>query len=152
MAENKGSPGLSKLARVISQRAENVAGKAERDLVLDFGSIKGDMSLLTNTFPIPIPRSDYHVCRLVGGLAYTISGGSHGGHEGGNGSHTHTVPPDPAPGRDCPCVRNHRMPEPAFQSLPGKTRYRWSPYTVHPPSGPAQRSGSVCGCSGSSCG
>lgn len=61
MAENKGSPGLSKLARVISQRAENVAGKAERDLVLDFGSIKGDMSLLTNTFPIPIPRSDYHV-------------------------------------------------------------------------------------------
>ncbi len=64
MAENKGSPGLSKLARVISQRAENVAGKAERDLVLDFGSIKGDMSLLTNTFPIPIPRSDYHVCRL----------------------------------------------------------------------------------------
>lgn len=81
MAENKGSPGLSKLARVISQRAENVAGKAERDLVLDFGSIKGDMSLLTNTFPIPIPRSDYHVCRLVGGLAYTISGGSHEGDE-----------------------------------------------------------------------
>ena len=57
MAENKGSPGLSKLARVISNRAEKVAGKAERDLVLDFGSIKGDMSLLTNTFPIPIPRS-----------------------------------------------------------------------------------------------
>ena len=97
MAENKGSPGLSKLARVISQRAENVAGKAERDLVLDFSSIKGDMSLLTNTFPIP--RSDYHVCRLVGGLAYTISGGSHGGHEGGNGSHTHTAkPPQIKPG------------------------------------------------------
>ena len=93
MAENKGSPGLSKLARVISNRAEDVAGKAERDLVLDFGSIKGD------TFPIPIPRSDYHVCRLVGGLAYTISGGSHGGHEGGNGSHTHTAkPPQIKPG------------------------------------------------------
>ena len=76
MAENKGSPGLSKLARVISNRAEKVAGKAERDLVLDFGSINKDMSLLTNTFPIPIPRSEYHVCRLVGGLAYTISGGS----------------------------------------------------------------------------
>lgn len=48
MAENKGSPGLSKLARVISNRAEKVAGKAERDLVLDFGSINKDMSLLTN--------------------------------------------------------------------------------------------------------
>ena len=91
MAENKGSPGLSKLARVISNRAEKVAGKAERDLVLDFGSINKDMSLLTNTFPIPIPHSEYHVCRLVGGLAYTVSGGFHGGHEGGNGSHTHTA-------------------------------------------------------------
>ena len=78
---------------MISNRAEKVAGKAERDLVLDFGSINKDMSLLTNTFPIPIPRSEYHVCRLVGGLAYTISGGSHGGHEGGNGSHTHTAKP-----------------------------------------------------------
>lgn len=56
MAENKGSPGMNKLARVISQRAERVAGKAERDLILDFGSIQKDMSLLTNTFPIPIPR------------------------------------------------------------------------------------------------
>lgn len=35
----------------------------------------------------------------VGGLAYTISGGSHGGHEGGNGSHTHTAkPPQIKPG------------------------------------------------------
>ena len=112
MAENKGSPGLSKLARVISNRAEKVAGKAERDLVLDFGSIKGDMSLLTNTFPIPIPRSEYHVCRLVGGLRYTISGGTHGGPGGGkgsarsfcllgggNGSHSHTAaPPQIKPG------------------------------------------------------
>ena len=99
MAENKGSPGLSKLARVISNRAEKVAGKAERDLMLDFGSINKDMSLLTNTFPIPIPHSEYHVCRLVGGLAYTVSGGFHGGHEGGNGSHTHTAkPPQIKPG------------------------------------------------------
>ena len=72
MAENKGSPGLSKLARVISQRAENVAGKAERDLVLDFGSIKGDMSLLTNTFPIPIPRSHH---RSSQGTAFWLPGG-----------------------------------------------------------------------------
>lgn len=67
--------------------------------VLDFGSINKDMSLLTNTFPIPIPHSEYHVCRLVGGLAYTVSGGFHGGHEGGNGSHTHTAkPPQIKPG------------------------------------------------------
>ena len=67
MAEGpSGSPGISKMARVISQRAAKVAEKAERDLVLDFGQIQGDMSLLTNTFPIPIPREDYHVCSLMG--------------------------------------------------------------------------------------
>lgn len=91
MAGANGNPGINKMCRVISQRAEKVAGKAERDLDIDFGQIQGDMSLLTNTFPIPIPRSEYHVCRLVDGLSFQISGGAHGGHEGGNGSHTHTV-------------------------------------------------------------
>lgn len=88
-----GSPGINKMCRVISSRAEKVAGKAERDLIMDFGQIQNDMSLLTNTFPIPIPRSDYHVCRLIGGLKYNISDGSHGGHENGNGSHAHTAEP-----------------------------------------------------------
>ena len=60
-----GSPGLNKLARTISKRAEQVAGKAPRDLVLDFGSIQDDMSLLTNTFPIPIPKKEYHVLRQL---------------------------------------------------------------------------------------
>lgn len=99
MAENKGSPGLSKFARVISKRAQDVAGKAERDLVLDFGSIQKDMSLLTNTFPLPIPRKEYHVCRHVGGLKYDISGGVHGGHTSGSGGHEHTAkPPQIKPG------------------------------------------------------
>lgn len=88
-----GSPGINKMCNAISKRAEQVAGKAERDLVLDFGQIQSDMSLLTNTFPIPIPRSDYHVCRLVGGLKYKIDGGTHSGHQGGTGSHTHTAEP-----------------------------------------------------------
>lgn len=99
MAAANGNPGINKMCRVISRRAEKVAGKAERDLVLDFGEIKKDYSLLTNTFPIPIPRGDYHVCRLVGGLKYKITGGTHGGHEGGNGSHSHTAePPKIKPG------------------------------------------------------
>jgi hypothetical protein len=91
MAGASGNPGINKLCRTISQRAQRVAEKAQRDLVLDFGQIQKDGSLLTNTFPIPIPRSDYHVCRSVGGLSFQISGGTHGGHEDGNGSHAHTV-------------------------------------------------------------
>jgi hypothetical protein len=31
----------------------------------DFGEIQGDMSLLTNKFPLPIPQRDYMVCRSV---------------------------------------------------------------------------------------
>lgn len=93
-----GSPGLNKLARTISERAEKVAGKAERDLVLDFGAIQKDMSLLTNTFPIPIPRKEYHVCRLVGGLKYTTGGGQHSQYSG-SGEHSHTLkPPQIKPG------------------------------------------------------
>jgi hypothetical protein len=30
---------------------------------------------------------------LVGGLSYQIKGGTHGGHTGGDGSHTHTAAP-----------------------------------------------------------
>ena len=90
MADNSGSPGMNKLARVISARAQQVAGKAPRDLDLDFGVIQKDYSLLTNTFPIPIPKKDYHVCRTVGGLSF--NGGTHGGHLSGDGSHKHMLP------------------------------------------------------------
>ena len=34
-------------------------------LVLDFGVIQEDYSLLTNTYPVPIPVEDYSICRSV---------------------------------------------------------------------------------------
>ncbi len=90
MADNNGSPGINKLARVISSRAQQVAGKAPRDLDIDFGTVQNDYSLLTDTFPRPIPRKDYHVCRTAGGLA--VEGGTHGGHVSGDGGHSHMLP------------------------------------------------------------
>ena len=82
---------------------------ANSSLILDFGEIQGDYSLLTNTYPNPIPKGDYLVCRQLtigptsGHVTYTIqagkpndgthnhgSSGTHGGHTGGDGSHTHT--------------------------------------------------------------
>lgn len=52
-------PGTNKLARVIAGRM-----KLECDfpLVLDFGGLEKDKSLVTNTFPIPIPAGSYAVC------------------------------------------------------------------------------------------
>ena len=65
--------GVSKLGKVLSQR---MAKQGESGLILDYGSIEGDYSLKTNTFPIPIPKGDYTVCRCAGGLSFENRWGS----------------------------------------------------------------------------
>lgn len=96
-----GHPGTSKLATVLSQRMKK---ENESPLLLDFGEIQANSSLMTNTFPVPIPKGDYSVCRHVGSLSFTISGGGHEGHEEQTqthhtGGHSHTVkPPSIKPG------------------------------------------------------
>lgn len=89
----EGNPGASRLASVLSHRMKR---ENESPLVLDFGEIQANCSLVTNTFPVPIPKGDYSVCRHVGSLSFTISEGGHAGHEGQTqtyhtGGHTHTV-------------------------------------------------------------
>lgn len=54
--------GYNMLARAIQARAQKVG---EAPPLLDFGVIQGDMSLLTNKFPLPIPQTDYFVCRQL---------------------------------------------------------------------------------------
>ena len=91
MADAKGSPGTSKLARVMSNRIREFCEQSEEDNSPDFGVINNDMSLTTNRFPISIPQGEYYLGRLVSGLKISVSGGSHGGHENGDGSHSHTI-------------------------------------------------------------
>lgn len=55
-----GHPGTSKLASILSQRMKK---ENSSPLSLDFGEIQGNGSLLTNTFPVPIPKGDYSVCK-----------------------------------------------------------------------------------------
>jgi len=57
-----GNPGMSKLGKVLQERMKACG---ESPLLLDFGAIQSDMSLLTNTYPIPIPKKDYLVCRQL---------------------------------------------------------------------------------------
>jgi hypothetical protein len=80
----------------------------EKPPLTDYGTVQDDMSLMTNYFPKPIPQSDYMVCRsvtwgAVGSVFYRTqdtgepnsgghmhgSGGQHGGHAAGDGSHAH---------------------------------------------------------------
>lgn len=57
-----GNEGVNKLASVLQNRMHCMNEKPQ---VLDFGQIQGDMSLLTNQFPKPIPQGDYMVCRQL---------------------------------------------------------------------------------------
>jgi len=98
-----GNSGLNKLGKILQQRIEEITISP---LMLDFGVIQKDYSLRTNTFPIPIPRTDYLVCRDVAHnpnipLTQTMIGqgqhphgssGEHSGHGIGDGRHNHPEP------------------------------------------------------------
>lgn len=72
-----GNPGMNKLARVLQQRIKETMEDGIGDIEPDFGVIGKDGSLTTNMFPIPIPKGEYYLGRLVSGLKINISGGSH---------------------------------------------------------------------------
>lgn len=121
--------GLNKLARVLQRRISEDRN-AYSDLVLDFGVIKSDYSLLTNTYPIAIPKTDYLVLRqlTLGNTGSVLtqtqnagkprdgthshgSSGTHGGHDGGDGSHTHN--------NEAPHVHDVLIPEKMRWLKPG---------------------------------
>lgn len=83
-----GHPGTAKLATVLSQRMKR---EKESPLVLDFGEIQANYSLVTNTFPVPIPKGDYSVCRSVNGYVLGTSESSWTGHLQEN-KHIHSSP------------------------------------------------------------
>lgn len=81
--------GMNHLARVLHGRIQD-SENANSDLVLDFGVIQNDYSLLTNTYPIAIPKTDYLVLRQLtlgdtgAWLTQTPSAGRKG-----DGTHSH---------------------------------------------------------------
>jgi len=99
--------GINKLANIMRQRMQRER-EAYGSLVLDFGVIQDDYSLITNTYPVPIPKADYLVLRQLtlgdtgevltktqspgyprdGTHSHTGSG-HHEGHIEGDGSHEH---------------------------------------------------------------
>lgn len=97
---NHNNPGASRLAGLMQKQIQGSIS-ANSSLPLEFGEIQDDFSLLTNSFPIPIPKKDYLVCRgLLQGMVGTVwtetdTSGSHyhsgGGHSHDGGSHSHSV-------------------------------------------------------------
>lgn len=91
----RGHPGINKLGNVMCSR---IRREKESPLVLDFGMMQENGSLITDTFPVPIPKGDYMVCRHLtlgpagSELTSTETSGQHEGHTGGTGEHTHAIP------------------------------------------------------------
>ena len=54
--------GTNKLANVLSKRIKR---EGKSPLVLDFGEIQSNGSLITNTFQVAIPKGEYSICRHV---------------------------------------------------------------------------------------
>jgi hypothetical protein len=52
----------NQLARMLQDRMKQIADTPSAHY---YGVIQSDMSLLLNNFPVPIPQSDYMVCRSV---------------------------------------------------------------------------------------
>ena len=42
-----------------------IRGVSDKGVVIDFGKINSDYSLTTNSFPEPIPKDSYNVCRSL---------------------------------------------------------------------------------------
>ena len=54
--------GINKLANVLIERMKK---EGESPLCLDFGEIQTNGNLITNTFPVSIPKGQYCVCRQL---------------------------------------------------------------------------------------
>lgn len=97
------STGANRLGQTITKRiVKHMDG--ESSLVLDFGEIKDDESLVTNTFPIPIPKGDYHVLRqLTLGKTGDILAKTQNIGSPGSGEHDHKEVTKLKDSRGLPC-------------------------------------------------
>lgn len=112
MNPSSGNKGVNHLAQVL-------AGQSKKDqdrnsaLVLDFGEIMDDYSLQTNTFSIPIPVEDYHVCRqLTLGKTGDILAKTQEIGSPGSGEHNHKKVATLLDSRGLPCTGTIGIPRP----------------------------------------
>lgn len=75
---------MTKMAAVLMEKMRQIGDKPN---VLDFGSILGDYSLKTNSFPAPIPKGAYFVCRIA-----ALSDRGNWNTTANADNHTHAVP------------------------------------------------------------
>ena len=83
MSRGDNTPGMSKFVGAIDAM---IGKRKDNSLILDYGVIQGDLSLITNTFPVAIPKADYMCCRHLKPRNPNTGSRSVGEH----GSHSHS--------------------------------------------------------------
>lgn len=81
---------IQQLGNVLSNRMK-ATSKAFTTVPIELGTVNKNLSITTDSLQATIPKGDYMVNLALTGSG-TITGGSHGGHESGNGSHSHNLP------------------------------------------------------------
>lgn len=84
------SKNMQQLGAILSNRMKRTATGAV-PTTIELGIVNANLSITTDSLQAAIPKGDYMVnLMLTGGLG--ISGGTHEGHETGDGTHSHTLP------------------------------------------------------------
>lgn len=87
---------MQRLGTSLASRMKKTASSAV-PVTVEFGTINKNLSLSVDSIKTPIPKGEYMVNIAYSGSSYKTSetshsheGGTHAGHESGNGSHTHS--------------------------------------------------------------
>lgn len=103
-----------RLAHVLANRMKETSNAAVRTTV-ELGTYNMDGSITPDSLRARIPKGEYMINFMLTNDIYTssedisISGGSHGGHESGSGSHEHNNVGE----------HNHRLPAKLFPLMAG---------------------------------
>ena len=90
MSQGENTPGISKLAGVMDAIVKK---NHDGNLIIDYGIINDDLSISTNTFPIPIPKKDYMCCRHLKEIPVKDRWNTEPATVGDHGSHSHRFQP-----------------------------------------------------------
>lgn len=99
----------ARLATVLSDRMKKTSNAALR-IIMELGTYNIDKSITPDNLRARIPKGDYMINFMLSEVIETstetvsISGGAHGGHEGGSGHHEHNDVGE----------HSHRLPEKLF--------------------------------------
>ena len=84
------SKNMQRLGATLSNRMKKTANGAV-PTTIELGVVNSNLSITTDSLQAAIPKGDYMVNLMLTGDR-SISGGSHTGHETGNGKHSHELP------------------------------------------------------------